>query len=334
MISLTKKVTPDKPTPTETPEQREQREKDEAAVKQYQQSKGELFLSVSYALVGADEYTTAAIEDALSKSWKTFVPMGSLSFKPKKPSYQGMSRSQACNFFHIPTKANPVKQLEYAVYRKLPFPTHLPTLDNTPHGEVTIIGKTDFKGQHIPFGIRTEDKFRHMYIIGKTGTGKSTFLSNMIRSDMYSGSGLCLIDPHGDLVDTVLEHVPSHRSNDVVLFDVGDQEFPIGFNLLQYKTPDEKLRIVSGVVSVFHKLFGHSRGPRLEYILRNVLLTLVDYPNATILHLMRVLTDKNFREEVLSHLDDAVVMRFWRDEFDKRNDKQIQEAIGPITNKV
>jgi hypothetical protein len=143
-----------------------------------------------------------------------------------------------------------------------------------------------------------------------------------------------LIDPHGDLVDTVLEHVPSHRSNDVVLFDVGDQDFPIGFNLLQYKTPDEKLRIVSGVVSVFHKLFGHSWGPRLEYILRNVLLTLVDYPNATILHLMRVLTDKNFREEVLSHLEDKVVLRFWRDEFDKRNDKQIQDAIGPITNKV
>lgn len=131
-----------------------------------------------------------------------------------------------------------------------------------------------------------------------------------------------------------MEHVPSFRVNDVVLFDIGDQDFPIGFNLLQYKTEEEKLRVVSGVVGVFHKMFGHSRGPRLEYILRNVLLTLVDYPNATILHLLRVLTDKNFREEVLSHLQDQVVLKFRRNEFDKRQDRQVQDAIGPITNKV
>jgi hypothetical protein len=113
----------------------------------------------------------------------------------------------------------------------------------------------------------------------------------------------------------------------VILFDVSDSDFPIGFNLLQYKHPDEKTRIVSGIVTTFNKLFAHSRGPRLEYILRNVLLTLIEYPNATLMHILRVLTDKTFREEVVSHTKDTMIMKFWTDEFNKRDEKQRQEAI-------
>ena len=179
-----------------------------------------------------------------------------------------------------------------------------------------------------------EDKFRHMYIVGKTGTGKSTFLSNLIANDIKNGKGIWLLDPHGELVETVLEHIPSHRTNDVILFDVADSEFPIGFNLLQYKDADEKIRIVSGVVTTFQKLFAHSRWPRLEYILRNILLSIVDYPNATIMHILRVLTDKTFREEVLKHVTDSLILKFWRDEYDKRDERQKQEAIWPITNKI
>lgn len=156
----------------------------------------------------------------------------------------------------------------------------------------------------------------------------------MIISDMRAGNGLCLLDPHGELVDDLLEYIPSHRINDVILFDVGDAEYPIGFNLLQADTEDEKNRIASGVVSTFQKLFDNSRGPRLEYILRNVVLSIIDYPNATLMHILRVLTDKEFREEVISHIKDSVLLKFWNNEFNKWQDRQREEAVGPITNKV
>lgn len=156
----------------------------------------------------------------------------------------------------------------------------------------------------------------------------------MIISDMRAGNGLCLLDPHGELVDDLLEYIPSNRINDVILFDVGDAEYPIGFNLLQADNEDEKNRIASGVVSTFQKLFDNSRGPRLEYILRNVVLSVIDYPNATLMHILRVLTDKEFREEVISHIKDSVLLKFWNNEFNKWQDKQREEAVGPITNKV
>jgi len=143
-----------------------------------------------------------------------------------------------------------------------------------------------------------------------------------------------LIDPHGDLVETVLEHVPSRRTNDVILFDVADTENPIGFNLLSYRNQEEKNLIVSGIVGTFKKLYDTSWGPRLEYILRNVLLAIVEYPNATMMHIVRMLTDKNFKEEVLEHVTDPIVLKFWREEYDKWTDKFRDEAIAPITNKI
>ena len=149
----------------------------------------------------------------------------------------------------------------------------------------------------------------------------------MIISDMRAGNGLCLLDPHGELVDDLLEYIPSNRINDVILFDVGDAEYPIGFNLLQADNEDEKNRSASGVVSTFQKLFDNSRGPRLEYILRNVVLSVIDYPNATLMHILRILTDKEFREEVISHVKDPVLLKFWNNEFNRWQDKQREEAV-------
>ncbi len=280
-----------------------------------------------------DEPAQQGMKLTMKSLFGKFLYSGAVTVTPEKKSTK-MTLSQVSNYFHIPTKEYFINSLDYSVYRKLPYPAALPTPENVEKNALTLIGKTDYRGQEVRFGVKDEDSFRHMYIVGKTGTGKSTFLSNIIKSHMYTNKGLCLIDPHGDLVETVMEHVPSRRTNDVILFDVGDTTNPIGFNLLQYNTEDEKNLIVSGVVATFKKLFGNSWGPRLEYVLRNVMLSVVEYPNATIMHIMRVLTDKNFREEVLENVHDPIVLKFWRHEFDKWSDNQRNEAIAPITNKV
>lgn len=295
--------------------------------------KPEIFASFSYKITTKDPYTQDTIKKNLVAAFAPFISNGSMKIKTSE-KFQGMTHSQVGNFFHIPTMENFNKGLDYTLYRKLPYPTNLPTTKNTPSKEITVLWDTDYRGEKIRFGIKEEDKFRHMYIVGKTGTGKSTFIANLLKSDMIAGKWLALLDPHGELVDTVLEHIPTNRINDVILFDVSDSDFPIGFNLLQGSTEEEKNLIASGVVSTFKKLFGHSRWPRLEYILRNVAIALVDYPNATLMHILRMLTDKVFREEVISHVQDAVVLKFWTNEFGKWNDKQREEAIGPITNKV
>ncbi len=242
--------------------------------------------------------------------------------------------NSALNFYHIPNSNFFVKNLDYLEYKKLSYPGNIPTLENSDKNDITLLGYTDYKNDNVKFGVRNEDKFRHMYIIGKTGMWKSTLMSNMARSDMVSNKWVGLIDPHGDLVETLLEHIPSWRSNDVVLFDVADYKYPIGFNILEYNTEEEKNLVVSGIVWTFKKLYWDSRWPRLEYILRNVMLSLIEYPEATLLHLIRILKDKNFKEEVLQHVQDPIVIKFRREEFDKWNDKFKDEAIAPIINKV
>lgn len=246
-----------------------------------------------------------------------------------------MRINQFVNFYHFMEKEFVIPNLEYATYRKLPAPTSVPSFDNTTDkNDLTILGYTDYKSDAKIFGIRREDKLRHMYVIGQTGTGKSKFIANMVRSDMISNKWVCVIDPHGDLIDDILSQVPSYRTNDVVLFDVADREFPVWFNVFEYDKPEEKPLIASGIVGIFKKMFGNSRWPRLEYILRNVILSLLEYPNATFLDMIRMLTDDNYKEEVLEYVKDPILMRFWRDEFDKFQPKQREEAIAPIANKV
>lgn len=173
-----------------------------------------------------------------------------------------------------------------------------------------------------------------MYLVGKTGMGKSTLLENMIISDIVHGKGLAVVDPHGDLVEKVLKFIPDNRINDVVYFNPSDGEFPIAFNIVESINPEYKNLIASGLVGVFKKIWADSWGPRLEYILINSILALLDYPGSTLLGVTRLLVDKKYRKQIVSEINDPVVKSFWVDEYANYSEKFRTEAIAPIQNKV
>ncbi len=307
--------------------------KDEKHAQQIKKSGRDVLFSVSYKINNLPGQSGEQLNKNILNVFDKFLYEGSL--KPvKEPAFVNANINAFVNFFHLPTKANLNTALHYTEYRKLPFPTNVPTRANSGENEITLLWYTDHKDKAVKFGIRKEDKFRHVYIVGKTGMGKSTLISNMVRSDMITNNGCAVLDPHGDLVEDVMAHLPSRRTNDVIIFDVSDTANPVGFNILEYNHPEQKNLIASGVVSIFKKLYENSWGPRLEYILRNVMLSIMEYPNATLMHVVRMLTDKPFREEVLSYVTDSVVLKFRRDEYDKWNDNQRNEAVGPITNKI
>lgn len=194
------------------------------------------------------------------------------------------------------------------------------------------LGRLNFRGDERVFGIESDDRMRHIYILGATGVGKSTLLENMIIQDMEAGRGVCVIDPHGDLAEKVLSAVPKRRSNEVVYFDPSDKKFPLGFNILEEHS--HRHLLVSGVIGVFKKMYADSWGPRLEYILRNTILALLDYPNATLLEALKMLSSDSFREKVTQCITDPVVKEFWTDEFAHYSKNFKAEAIAPIQNKI
>ncbi len=200
--------------------------------------------------------------------------------------------------------------------------------------DVTVVGQTNFRGNRRAFGLYTDDRRRHVYVIGKTGVGKTTLLENMIIQDIKKGRGLALVDPHGDVAEKILDMIPPERINDVVYFDPGDVDFPVAFNPLESVDPQYKYLVASGLVSSLKKIWADSWGPRLEYILRNVILALLDYPNSTMLGIMRMLADKNYRKKVVDTISDPVVKAFWVNEFANYNERFRSEAVSPIQNKV
>ncbi|MEY3470984.1 MAG: hypothetical protein RLZZ223_334 [Candidatus Parcubacteria bacterium] len=200
--------------------------------------------------------------------------------------------------------------------------------------DITIIAKTNFHGQGRLFGIKRDDRRRHMHIIGKTGMGKTSLLLNMAVSDIRNGSGLAFVDPHGDVADALLDYIPEHRIKDVVYFNPQDLDYPIAFNVLGDVSENQRHIVADGLVGVFKKIWADSWGPRLEYILRNTILTLLENENSTLLDIMRILVDKNFRANIVYKMQDPVLKQFWLNEFDGYTDKLLVEAISPIQNKV
>jgi len=200
--------------------------------------------------------------------------------------------------------------------------------------DVTLFGETTFRNQNHKFGIKLDDRRRHMYVIGKSGMGKSTLLENMIAQDINKGRGLAVVDPHGDLAEKIIHYIPDKRIEEVVYFNPADAEYPIAFNVVEQVDPRLRHLVASGLIGVFQKLWADSWGPRLEYILRNAILAVLDYPDSTLLAITRMLSDKNFRKRVVEKIQDPVVKAFWVNEFSSYNDKFASEAVAPIQNKV
>ena len=199
---------------------------------------------------------------------------------------------------------------------------------------ITPFAKTSFRNKETVFGIKTDDRRRHMYIIGKTGMGKTNLLENLAINDIRNGHGICFIDPHGDTAEKLISMIPPSRIDDVIYFNPGDQDYPIAFNILEKVEPKYRPLVTSGVIGVFQKLWADSWGPRLEYILRNAILALLEYPNSTLLGVMKILIDKKYAADVADKVTDPIVKSFWTDEFTKWNDRVLQEVISPIQNKV
>lgn len=200
--------------------------------------------------------------------------------------------------------------------------------------QITYFAKTNFRNQDKKFGIKLDDRRRHVYVVGKTGVGKTVLLENMAIQDMENGHGMCYVDPNGDAVENILKCVPSHRINDVIYYNPADTENPIAFNILENVHPEYKHLVADGLMGVFTKIWANMWSSRMEYILRNCILALLEVPGNTLLGIMRLLADKNFRKKIIDKVQDPVVKSFWVDEYANYNDRFRTEAIAPIQNKI
>lgn len=224
----------------------------------------------------------------------------------------------------IPEKA---KKIEPVPEKKIPKVSTEPET-----AEAIVLGLTSDQNEVV--SVHTEALKRHMLVVGMTGSGKTTMLERMILQDIEAGRGVGLIDPHGDLYDKILHQIPKSRSNDVVLFDLTDVEYPIGFNILENTHHQFPSLIASSIVGVFKKIFGYSWGPRLEYVLRNATLTLLERDGSTLLDLTLLLSDEEFRRNYIAKVTNPFLRRFWADEFNSLSNTKQTEVVSPILNKV
>ena len=199
---------------------------------------------------------------------------------------------------------------------------------------ISYIGITNYQNLHLRFGIKEKDRSGHIYCIGKTGVGKSTLLLNLAISDIDYGNGVGIIDPHGDISLQLLEYIPDERIADVIYFNPADTEYPISFNPFWNVADNERHIVASNLVGTFKKVWSDSWGPRMEHIFRNAILSLLYYPNATILDIQPLLTDSEFRIEVMSYLKSPALINFWYKEFNPMTAQMKIEAISPIVNKI
>jgi len=340
------------------PEKKEVKKEEENSVSQVVKAVEEKITKLGFTtniriLASAnDEHTAQSKLEQVVGAFKQFNTLNLNAFTTKEISYErkafqlfkqrffGDSEmifnvTELASLYHFPADSVVTPTIAWAGSRKGEPPANLPIVGTVPADELTVFGETNYRNEIRKFGIKKKDRRLHTYVIGKTGTGKSTLLENMIIDDIYEGRGMAVVDPHGSLVQHVLEFIPESRIQDVIYFNPADSKFPVGFNLLESVDPEQKNIVASGVVGILEKIFGEvSWGPRLEYILRNVVLALLEYPGSTFLGIMRLLTDSAYRRMVLNEVKDPIIRDFFINEYEKYDPKFRTEAIAPIQNKV
>ena len=269
---------------------------------------------------------------AFTKSRLATFRLGPIRRGQSRPSHSRgflLSHEELATLWHPPTATVLAEQMQTTEFTELEAPAKF--YSGREEGAV-IVGQIRFREDRRIIGISQEDRRRHLYIVGKTGMGKTTLLQNQIHADIEAGHGVCLVDPHGDLAISILRLMPKHRTNDVILFDAGDREFAVSFNPLACRDPALIDQVTSGVVSAFKKLHD-SWGPRLEDTLRNAVFAIVEH-GGTMLELMRLLAERNFRDFIVPKIRDDVVRSFWMHEFASWDDRYRTEAVAAIQNKI
>ncbi len=290
------------------------------------------------ALVGTfKQYNTTSL-NGFKLTGGSFKPEDLDAYKMRQFNSRGfiLNISELASVYHLPHTSVETPNIVWATSKTAEPPSKLPLVNGDPEHDkdISAFGLTNFRGINHQFGMFRRDRSRHVYIIGQTGAGKSGMLELFALSDVFYNQGYCIIDPHGDFAINNLRFVPESRIDDVVYFNPADRDFPVAFNPLELSDPARKPNVCSEVIGVLKRMFGDSWGPRLEHILRYTLLALLDRPETTLLDISRILTDKDFRKETLDYCQDVTVLQFWKHEFGQWNEKQINESIAPVLNKV
>lgn len=242
-----------------------------------------------------------------------------------------LSSEELATVFHFPNKQITTPHIFWVYSKTAPAPSEIPTSG-------LYLGESSYRGVQRPVYLGNEDRMRHLYIIGKTGTGKSELLKDMILQDIKSGKGLCFMDPHGDAIEDILKLIPPERAEDVIYFNPADTERPMGFNLLEAKTEDQMHFAATAVINMMYKLFDPYKtgivGPRFEHAVRNAMLTAMGAePGSTFVEVMRILTDSRYVQELLPRVTDPIVRRYWTDQIAQTSDFHKSEVLDYITSK-
>lgn len=262
---------------------------------------------------------------------KAFMDEFIYRYLPKKAGQTGVLTSEElATIFHFPNKAITTPNIFWVTSKRAPAAANIAT-------EGLYLGKSSYRGLSRDVYIGDDDRRRHMYIIGKTGTGKTEFLKQMINQDIKNGKGVGVIDPHGDLIEDILQSIPPERAEDVILFDPSDTNRPMGVNMLEADTEEEKHYVVSSIVGLMYKLYDPNKtgiiGPRFEHAIRNAMLTVMSVPGSTFIEVVRALTDSKFVQELLPYVQDPIVRRYWTDQIAQTSDFHKSETLDYIVSK-
>lgn len=307
-------------------------------------------VKIRLAYLGHNENVARLRMQSMVGTFKQFNTTNLNGFQSKSPSFDRgrlamysarlfedkgfiLNIEELASLYHLPHTSVETPNIVWANSKTAEPPSNLPVQGKIPPEELSPFGVTNFRGDNQIFGALRKDRGRHIYVLGQTGVGKTKILELMCLSDIFYDQGFAVIDPHGDFALSMLSFIPERRIKDVVYFNPADTEYPIAFNPLEVTDPAFKTQISSELVGVMKRLFD-SWGPRLEYILRYTILALLDYPNSTMLDITRMLTEKKFRDAVISYVEDPVVKTFWVSEFAGWENKFATEAVAPVLNKV